>query len=147
MAGVTGPFDQQYVRPTMKNIAISTTAAALFCLSGKEVVNEDRIKSAADWIANPHIKRLLRPNLSTVKVLTSTMKSCRTDCIPLMTSACLSVFHLRDSIYESRVHGERCNAAEMLQRHSIYTIGETLAHRRVLDDTEIARIVPFSIFV
>ena len=47
IAGAIGPFDQQYVRPTMKNIAISTTAAGLFPLSGNEVVRLERMSNAA----------------------------------------------------------------------------------------------------
>ena len=68
-----GPFDQQYVRPTMNSIATSTTAAALLLLSGNAVVRDDRMSNAVAWIANPAKRSALRPNLSTVNVFTKTM--------------------------------------------------------------------------
>ena len=63
----------------MKNIAISMIAAALFVLLGKLVVKADNMSSAEDWIANPKINKVLRPNRSTVNVLTRTIRSCKTD--------------------------------------------------------------------
>ena len=87
MAGAMGPLDQQYVRPTMKNVAISTMAAGLFPFNGKAVVKLERIKGAAVWIAKPHMSNCLRPKRPTVKVFTSTMNSCSTDYIPLIASA------------------------------------------------------------
>jgi hypothetical protein len=79
MASVTRPFDQQEVNPTMKSIAIPTTAASLFVLFGDKVFNEGIITKAKLWIGNLTIKRDFRPNRSTVNVLTSTIRSYRTD--------------------------------------------------------------------
>lgn len=71
----------------MNSIATSTTAAALFLLSGKAVVSDDRTSSATAWIAKPVRSNALRPNLSTVKVLTRTMTSCNAAWMPLMDKA------------------------------------------------------------
>ena len=48
-----GPLDQQYVSPTMKSIATSTTAAAVLLLSGKAVVREEQTSKASAWIPKP----------------------------------------------------------------------------------------------
>jgi hypothetical protein len=63
----------------MKSIATSTIAAAVLSFDGKVVVKHDMIRRASDWMANPASKRPRRPNLSTVKVLTNTISSWRTD--------------------------------------------------------------------
>lgn len=61
IAGVTGPFEKQYTSPTTKNIAISTTAAALLLLSGKAVVREERMRRARAWREKPTMRRGRRP--------------------------------------------------------------------------------------
>ena len=71
----------------MKDIATSTTVAALSLLSGKVVVSDDRTRSAVAWRAKPVRRRARRPNLSTVNVFTRTMMSCRAAWIPLIDKA------------------------------------------------------------
>lgn len=47
----------------MKSMATSAMAAERLSLFGKEVVRDERISNAADWIAKPVSRRPLRPNL------------------------------------------------------------------------------------
>jgi hypothetical protein len=51
---------------------------------------------ARAWMAKPPMRRVRRPKRSTVKVLTRTMRSWRTDWIPLMARAWWPAFQPRD---------------------------------------------------